>query len=110
MRHCVLRDAKRRDDYQRILDQLIKLKKDGAILCPLSLPLVTELIRQTSGETLNATVKLMDELSDGDAFFCDKSLKHKLTTSPLRFDKAYATVILADPDAMLDYLMRIETE
>jgi hypothetical protein len=42
-----------------------------------------------------------------DAFFCDRSLKHKLTTPPLRFDTAYSTVILSDPTAILEYLLKV---
>jgi hypothetical protein len=65
MRRCLLNAPQKSEIYERILDLLRRLKRRGTILCPVSLPLFAELTRHKNENAQHATVKLMDELSDG---------------------------------------------
>lgn len=58
--------------YVEILERLRQLRKDGRICCPLSAPLVEELMKQSGvhelhPDTRRATASVMDELSGGVA-------------------------------------------
>jgi hypothetical protein len=65
MRHWLLDDPKKEPIYQKVLEFLRKLKSEGQVVCPISFPMFTELMRQSDARTRTATAKLMDELSDG---------------------------------------------
>jgi hypothetical protein len=65
MRHWLLDDFKKEPVYQKVLELLRKLKSEGQIVCPISFPMFTELMRQSDARTRTATAKLMDEFSDG---------------------------------------------
>ncbi len=65
MRHVTLNDSRRSDEYAKVLTALLSLRRAKKILCPISLPLFVELMKQSDPKTCRATARLMDFFSHG---------------------------------------------
>jgi len=70
LRKVYLSDQTETTEFSKLFILLTELKKEGAILCPLSFPLLVELFKQSDSATRTATAELIEHFSD------DVSLRH----------------------------------
>ena len=65
LRHVWLQSAQARPIYEQVLACLTRLTKREAVLCPLSMPIFEELMKQDDPRSRAATANLMDIFSQG---------------------------------------------
>ena len=74
-------------EIKKIYRRLIQLSEDGIALCPLSEDIFHEIIKQEDRYTLEASLKLIDNLSSGVSIL---SLNERLKIEILHFMERYS--------------------